>query len=527
VALTWPPGLPTSLDYPDVPVGALLAGSARRFGDRIAFRRGDDELSFAELWRRSCRFAHALADRDIGVGSPVALRMSNCLAYPVAYYGLHLAGAVFVPVNPLLPEREAAALMADAGTVLTLTEADVPAMCAVGSAAGSDVAPPVDIDPGRDLAHLAYTGGTTGRSKGVRLTHRNVVVNTVQHGCWHHGALPALDGDGPPVGVVLDQVGSPREWPTRLGTGIFINLMPWFHAMGTIAGMNVPLLAGMTTVLHDRFDPVAYLADAERFRVTYLAGAPALYAGLLACPDIRTRDLSSVRAIGSGGAPMPVDMIEALRELMPDAVICEGYGLTEVTMGATNPPANASGLAKPGSVGVPMFDTEIRIVPADGGLDPLPAGESGEICVHGPQVMSGYHNNPAATAEVLTGGWLRTGDIGVFDTDGYLSIVDRKKDMLIYKGYNVYPRELEALLTAESGIAAAAVVGRPDHDVGELPVAFVVPKSGHQLDADELMAAVNDQVAPHQKLRELRFVARLPISAAGKILKRELRDQLG
>src|SRR5207237_1125969 len=146
-----------------------------------------------------------------------------------------------------------------------------------------------------------------------------------------------------------------------------INLMPWFHAMGTIAGLNLPVLAGFTTVLHDRFDPAAYLADAERFRITYIGGAPTLYAGLLACQDVHTRNLSSVRAIGSGAAPMPVEMINELRRLMPDAVICEGYGLTEVTMGATNPPANVSQLHKPGSVGVPMFDTDIKIVPADGG----------------------------------------------------------------------------------------------------------------------------------------------------------------
>jgi long-chain acyl-CoA synthetase len=277
-----------------------------------------------------------------------------------------------------------------------------------------------------DLAHLAYTGGTTGASKAVRLTHHNVVVNIIQHGCWHHRCLPALDTEG---GVVLEQVGSPHEWPVRLGSGIFINLMPWYHAMATIAGLNLPVLTGMTTVLHYRFDPAAYLADAERNRVTYIDGAPTLFAGLLACPDVRARDLSSVRAIGSGGAPLATGMIDELRQLMPNAVLCEGYGLTEVTMGATNTPANTSGLRKPGSVGVAMFDTEIKIVPATGGEDPLPVGAQGEVCIRDPQVMQGYYNQPDATASTLVNSWLHTGDIGTLDPEGYLTIVDRKKDM--------------------------------------------------------------------------------------------------
>jgi long-chain acyl-CoA synthetase len=430
------------LNYPAVPVGAILAGSARRFGTRTVFRHDTEKLSFAELWRRPCRCANALAEQGIGRGSRVAVRMPNCLAYPVAYYGVPLAGATVVPVSPLLPEREATDQMRDARAELALTAGDIPAL----SAHASQDAPRVIVDVEQDLAHLGYTGGTTGTSKGVRLTHRNVVVNTIQHGCWHHGSLPALDAAS---GVVLDQIGSPQEWPVRLGSGIFINLMPWHHAMGTIAGLNLPVLAGMTTVLHDRFNPAAYLADAERWRVTYIGGAPTLFAGLLACPDVRTRDLSSVRAIGSGGAPLPTGMIHELRELLPDAVLCEGYGLTEVTMGATNPPANTSGLRKPGSVGVAMFDTEIKIAPTDGGEYPLPTGARGEVCIRGPQVMRGYHNRPDATA--------------------------------------------------------AAVIGRADHTTGELPVAFVVTAPGHHINADELMTIVNRQVAPYQKLRELHF----------------------
>jgi long-chain acyl-CoA synthetase len=515
VNATWPPGLPRSLDYPDVPVGAILAGSARRFGARVAVRHGDEEMTYRQLWQRACQFANALAGRGIRRGDAVALRMPNCLAFPVAYYGVLLAGATVVPVNPLLPDDQVAAQLADAAAALTVTAADVPALCA-----GAPTTPPrVDIDTRHDLAHLAYTGGTTGQAKGVRLTHRNVVVNVVQHGCWHHGSLPALD-DG---GLVLDQVGGEGEWPVRLGSGGMVNVMPWYHAMGTIAGLGVPVLAGMTINLLRQFDPGDYLAAAERHRVTYLAGAPTMYARLLDCPGIDARDLSSVRAIGSGGAALHVETIHELHHRFPDAVICEGYGLTEATMGVSNPPANASQLHKPGTVGVAMFDTDIVV--ADGGGVPLAPGQPGEVRVRGPQVMQGYHNRPAATDEVLVDGWLRTGDIGILDSDGYLSIVDRAKDVVIYKGYNVYPRELEELLLSHPAVAAAAVVGRPDRVAGELPVAFVVPAG--DLDAEQLKALVNDRVAPYQRLREIRAVEALPLSPAGKVLKRALRERLG
>lgn len=507
-----PPGLPETLVYPEVPAGAILIGSARRYGDRVAFARNDETLTYAELGRRAARFANGLLARGVSHGDRVALRMPNCLEYPVAYYGTLLAGAVFVPVNPLLPQPAAERQIADAGATLTLTAPEVPVVCA-----GQSSAPPaVDVDVRHDLAHLAYTGGTTGESKGVRLPHRNVVVNTLQYACWGTGSVPALDGDG---GLVLDQIGGEEEWPTRLGTASSINLTPWFHAMGTIAGLNVLVMIGYTTTLHDRLDPARYLADAQRLRVTNVGGAPALFAALLQHPDINTVDLTSVRGISSGAAPMPVEMINRLHGLAPDALITEGYGLTEVTMGATMSPAFTSGVRKAGTVGVPIFDTEVRI---DGPTGP---GERGEVCVRGPQVMAGYHNRPDATADVLVDGWLHTGDIGELDADGYVSIVDRMKDMLLYKGYNVYPRELEELLAAQEGVLTAAVVGKPDAVVGELPVAFVVPASG-SVSADKLMAAVNEQVVPYKRLRDVIFVDQIPVSAAGKVLKRELRGRL-
>jgi long-chain acyl-CoA synthetase len=487
----------------------------RRYGDRVAFSRGTESLTYRELGDRAAQAAHGLIARGVRPGDRVALRMPNCLEYPVAYYGTLLAGAVFVPVNPLLPEPAAARQIADAAAVVTLTAADVPGLCD-----GQPVAPPevlVDID---GLAHLAYTGGTTGESKGVRLPHRNVVVNTLQYACWASGSVPALDEHG---GLVLDQVSPAEEYPTPLGESVVINLTPWFHAMGTIAGLNALLLMGFSSTLHDRLDPGAYLAEAERLRITSIGGAPALFAALLNHPDIATRDLTSVRVISSGAAPMPVEMINRMRALAPDAVVTEGYGLTEVTMAATLGPVHRSGVRKAGTVGVPVFDTDVRILGADG--EPVAAGERGEVCIRGPQVMLGYHNRPDATDEVLSGGWLHTGDIGVLDEDGYLSIVDRMKDMLLYKGYNVYPRELEELLAAQPGVLAAAVVGKPDAAVGELPVAFVVPASP-AVTPEALMSAVNEQVVAYKRLRDVVLVEAIPVSAAGKVLKRELRGRL-
>ncbi|OQO90208.1 acyl-CoA synthetase [Saccharomonospora piscinae] len=543
-----PPGLPTSLDYPDVPVGALLAGAAMRHHKRVAFRHAGTELTFAELWSSACRFANTLRERGFGRGDTVALHLPNGPAFPVAYYGTLLAGATVSPVNPLLPHAALADQLADCGARVVVTHGLV--ADAVPSAdvelvlthrprradaddfdeviAGAPATPPeVELDPAHDLAHLGYTGGTTGRSKGVRLTHRSVVVNALQYACWGSGAVPAVDDAG---GLTLTRAGTEAEWPVPLGEGRTINLTPWFHAMG-LGGLNIGVLSGSTVTIHDRFDSHAYVADAERLRVTSLSGAPALFAALLACDEFHTADLSSVRGITSGAAPMPRAMGEALLARFPEAVITEGYGLTEATMGVTIAPGWRSGVRKVGTVGVPVFDTEVRIVEPGAAPDEgsLPPGTPGEVCVRGPQVMRGYHQREEDTAAVLDGGWLRTGDIGVLDDDGYLSIVDRAKDLLLYKGYNVYPRELEELLLTVPGVASAAVVGKRDPAVGELPVAFVVSShdSHDGLTAETVLAAVNAQVTPYKRLREVRFVDAIPVSAAGKVLKRQLRDQLG
>lgn len=562
----WPAGLPHSLAYPEVPASAILAGAARRWGDRTAFHHAGKDLSYTELARQAARFANGLIARGIGRGDVVALHLPNLPQFPIAYYGTLLTGATFSPCNPLLPVDDLAFQLDDCGAVAVVTldfvagavaqaldrtkvrtvivagltdePVDLAGLCdgaftacGVGfaevGAGRPETFPQVDIDVRADLAHLAYTGGTTGRSKGVMVPHRNVIVSSLQYSCWGSGAVPALDEAG---GLILDQVGSPQEYPVRLGTGVIVNVAPWFHAMGTIGYLNMQLLLGSTTIVHPRLDVPAFLADMERFGATNLGGAPALFSALFADPTFGSRDLSAVRAISSGAAPLALDTLDRLKARFPDAPVMEAYGLTEVTMGITANPAHRSGLRKLGSVGIPVFDSEIKLVPVetvtvDDATPGLPPGQEGEVCAKGPQVMTGYLNRPEETAAVLSpDGWLRTGDIGLIDEDGYLSIVDRKKDMLIYNGYNVYPRELEEILFRHPAVSGAAVVGRPDPAAGELATAFVV-RSG-EVTRDELLGFVNAKVVHYKKLREIRFVDEIPVSAAGKVLKRDLRDLL-
>ncbi|MET0763682.1 MAG: class I adenylate-forming enzyme family protein [Blastococcus sp.] len=561
-AAGWPPGLPRSLEYPLVPVGSILRAAVRRWGDKTAFVDHDIPLTYEEMGRRAHAVAGWLADHGIGRGDVVAVHIPNCRQYPPLYYGILLAGATFSPTNPLLPAPDLAAQLTDAGAKMVITwdqvlpfvrgaiaETPVETIVVTGEAHILDFAARLelddsdvdladllagdptdrhldaDIDVDHDLAHLAYTGGTTGVSKGVELPHRNVVTNVLQSGCWTSGSLPELDEAGD---VTMRQVGSPEEYPTRLGEARIINLTPWFHAMGAIGYLNGMVMGGTMTVIHMRFDPVKYVEDAVRYQVTAIGGAPPVFVALLQVPGIDAADLSHVRGISSGAAPLPVSLIERLKQLLPGAVIGEGYGLTEVTMQATGNPTFQSGTRKAGTVGVPLFDTEISIQPLGGGA-PLPPGERGEVCIRGPQVMRGYAHRPDATAESIDAdGWFHSGDVGILDEDGYLSIVDRTKDMLLYKGYNVFPRELEEVLFGVPGIAGAAVVGRPDEEAGELPVAYVVRKDdahGAALTAESVMAAVNDKVTPYKRLRAVTFIDAIPVSAAGKVLKRELAEK--
>jgi long-chain acyl-CoA synthetase len=299
---------------------------------------------------------------------------------------------------------------------------------------------------------------------------------------------------------------------------------PWFHAMGTVGYLNGQIFGGTTMVVLPRFEPQEYMENLVKYRVTMIGGAPQLYIPLFNLPDFESYDLSTVKVASSGAAPLPHAVLHRMTEAFSNAVVREGYGLTECTMGATAGPPDPEYL-KPGSVGIPVFDTELKVVDPETGED-LPPGQEGEICIRGPQLMQGYWNRAEETANTLKDGWLYTGDIGREDEEGYFYITDRKKDMIIYKGYNVYPREIEEVIFKHPAVQRCAVLGKPDVDGGEIPVAFVELNPGAQATANEIMEHTNSQVAPYKKIREVIFEEAIPVSPAGKVLKRSLREKL-
>jgi long-chain acyl-CoA synthetase len=372
---------------------------------------------------------------------------------------------------------------------------------------------------GADVAHLAYTGGTTGVPKAVRVLHRNVIANVTQMTAWRSGHLPVSDGVGT---VTLTPTAGADDPGLRPGAATTVVVSPLFHAHALI-NMNFMVLCGTTLVLAGgRFSPAMLVDAIEGHRATYVTGSPTMWHALTAVPGIEGRDLRSVRVVSSGAAPLDPVTLEKLQRVFPSAVVAEGYGLTEAACLVSANPVLRGCTGKPGSVGVPLFDTEVEIRATGEAAQVLAPGEVGELWVKGPQVTAGYLGDPRATAEQFVDGWVRTGDLGYRDEDGALFLVGRAKEMLIYKGYNVYPRELEELLVRHPGIAAAAVVGRHDPRAGQEPVAFVVPRPGAPLDAGDVMRHVADNVVHYKKIRVVHVVDELPTSAAGKILKAEL-----
>lgn len=558
----WPKGIFRHLAYPEIPVHALLESAALMTPERNAIIFAGMEITYDELNRLSNRFASALARVGVEKGDRVAIHLPNCPQFAIAYYGLLKAGAVFVPLSPLLREREIefqlrdceakilitldllsavpravlrktpvketiVTSIADCYPSLTLSAKPLRKMVPefghdfldfIRDEAGP---PEVNINPREDLAHLSYTGGTTGSPKGAMLTHFNVVANSCQFARWFAGGdVTYSDGI---LGVRREYGDSDERYPTMLAKETSLGVIPWFHAFGTIGYLNTLVIGCTTMVVFPRFDPAEYLQAIEKYRATVIGGAPQLFLALVEHPLFQRIDMSSIRLVVSGAAPISPTLLQVIRE-KTSAVVCEGYGLTEATMGCTETPPFPEDI-RLGSVGIPVADTEIRIVDPESGED-LPPGEPGEICVRGPQVMRGYWKKPEETAQVLRDGWLHTGDIGLLDQDGYLYIVDRLKDMILYKGYNIYPRELEEVLNEHPLVQQSAVVGKPDPRVGEIPVAFIVLKEGATIDAEELMEFANSRLAGYKKIREILFVDSLPVNLAGKVLRRELREAL-
>lgn len=515
-------------------LAAVLEHSARLVPERVAITCGGHHLTYAEVNARATKVAAGLLSIGVRPGDRIVLSCPNVPWFPIAYFGILKAAAIVVPINVLLKPREIAYHLRDSGAramiafegtpelpmaamaraacdetgcadliVMPLDPSRPPAIDARSIASWLTIAegplrpPPRD---GEDTAVILYTSGTTGQPKGAELTHTNMVTNAMS--AWDM-FVPALDwsSDTPCSGLVT---------------------LPLFHSTAQTAQMNAGLYGGMRLVLHPRFDAASVLETFARERIAVWVGVPTMYWALLQHARAAGTDGSSaaasLRLCVSGGAPMPLEVLQGFESTFKARVL-EGYGLSE-----TAPVLSFNQLqqpSRPGTVGLPVFGVEIRCVDDDD--RPVPPGERGEVVARGPNVMKGYYGRPADTAESLRGGWFHTGDIGILDADGYLSIVDRKKDMILRGGMNVYPREIEEVLMTHPAVALCAVVGTPDDRLGEEVTAFVVRRPSATVTEPELIAWAREQMAAYKYPRHVEFRDSLPTSATGKILKRQLR----
>jgi len=505
---------PSQAPYPKHHMSQFLEQAAARLPDKPAFVDIDETpRSYAVVWDGVRRLARLLQrDANVVKGDTVAIYAPNSPEYAVVLHGALLAGAKVTTLNPLYREREVEHQLADADAIAvfaakallpTVNEAraQLPGVRRVYQIedlwqlieAEPPAPDPVAMDPERDLAVLPYSSGTTGLPKGVMLSHYNLTSNLRQ--------MMA-------TGLVGEQ-------------SVLLAFLPFFHIYGLMVLMNGSIAANATCLVMPRFDPDQTLYLIEKYRVTDLFVVPPALLALAHHPKLEQRDTSSLRFLVSGAAPLPQEVFDLGAKRFGCATL-QAYGMTE-----TSPLTNLNPLdaIRPASVGPPVPDTQEQIVDLDSG-EALPIGETGELLIHGPQVMLGYWGRPDATVETIRpDGWLRSGDIARMDEDGYVYIVDRAKEMIKYKGYQVAPAELESVVMEHPAVLDAAVIPKRDFEAGEVPKAFVVLKEGQQANSQELMLFVEERVAPYKKLREVEFVPAIPKTASGKILRRELIEQ--
>ena len=505
------------VDIPDVGIHQLILDSADRNGDRMAVIDGPSgrSMTYAQLADAIRRFAGGLAARGFGKGDVVAVISPNLPEYAVIFHGTCLAGGTVTTVNPTYGADEIAYQLRDAGATIAVTigmflpvvqeavkASDVTAVYTIdpteeatwiAELIGEPFDGAIEIDPATDVAVLPYSSGTTGLAKGVMLTHRNLVANVMQI-----KATAKLEDNE-----------------------VVLAVLPFFHIYGMQVLMNAMLDHGGTLVTMPRFDLEQFLSLVQDHKVTRGFVVPPIVLALAKHPAVDNYDLSSLRQIVSGAAPLGADLAAAASERTGTEVV-QGYGLTE-----TSPVTNLTPLGKPkaGTVGVLVPNLEMRIVDPDSGEDRGPDQE-GEIWYRGPNVMKGYLGRAKDTGEMLDDdGWLHTGDIGKVDEDGYLTITDRLKELIKYKGFQVPPAELEALLITHPEVADVAVIGVPDEEAGELPKAFVVRAPDSDVSEDDLIAFSREHLASYKQVRLVEFIDEVPKSLSGKILRRELRDR--
>ncbi len=547
---SYDPEVPLSLDYPEVPVHELLRATVREHRGKKALIFFGRELTYEQLGRYIDSMTAGLKKTGIKPGDRIALLLPNCPQYIISYFALLAAGAVVVPLNPLNTETELLHIVRDGGvraaigldllagrleavrdrcreegrpdllehTFYTSLREFMPPLLKLlfplkqklspdarsrlagkgrfsdllryEPAAGGGISPDVH----RDLAVLIYTGGTTGKPKGVMLSHFALVVNAMQCGAW----------------VQM----SPND---RL-----LAVLPIFHGFGMSVGMNASILAGASVVLLPRYSPEEVLNAIHRHRPTLFAGVPTMYVGLINHPNLKRYDLSSLRGCFSGAAALAPEVKKRFEELTGGRLL-EGYGLTEaVTAKSVNP---YRGVNKTGSIGIPFPDTIMRIVDQQDPDKELPPGEIGELVLRSPDMMLGYYNRPEETSSAIRNGWLHTGDLGYMDEDGYFYIVDRKKDLIITGGFNVYPREVEDVLYSHPAVQEACVIGVPDEFRGEMVKAFVTLKQGQTATPEEITNYCRQHLIPYKVPRQVEICDDLPKTAIGKVLKRALREK--
>ena len=541
----YPAFVPSQLDIPPISLPQLVERSVRAWPSRSALLYYGRRWSYAEFWELTGRAAAGFLLAGLRRGDRVALFLPNCPAYPIAFFGALRAGLTVVQVSPLYLGQDLLRVLRDAEPKALVTlEILFPNLAAIADEvalptcyvarlrefyplpqrwfvnlvlrrrglptafptlpavrrwaelAAPAAAPEVTIDPSREVAVFQYTGGTTGRPKAAMLTHRNLVANALQCRAWF--------GIQPP------------------GTGIVLASIPLFHVYGMTVAMNFPLVEGATIVLQTRPDIDEILRLVHRYRPTEFPGVPALYQAINAHPATPRHDIRSIRVCVSGSAPLPLEVARRFEELTGGRLV-EGYGLTEASpVTHVNP---IQGEIRAGSIGLPLPETDQRIMDLESGTRTLSVAETGELCVRGPQVMLGYYRAPEETAGAIRDGWLHTGDIARLDADGYAYIVDRKKDMIDVGGLKVYPREVEDVLYQHPGVQEAAVVGVPDPTLGEVVRAYVVRRAGATVEERELIDFVRARIAHYKAPRHVEFRGSLPRTAVQKVLRRALREE--
>ncbi len=489
-----------------------LLDSAREHSDRVAIRLDDTELTYEQLSGATAHVVGLLREHGFEPGDRVGIMLPNVPHFPVCYYGVLRAGGIVVPMNVLLKRREVTFYLEDSGAkILFAWEGFADDARAGAEAAGAEcilvemagfrdlvgaaeAVTEVHDTEGDDTAVILYTSGTTGTPKGAELTHSNLTRNA--------RASRDLFGLGPEA--------------------ITLGALPLFHSFGQTCGLNATLGGGGTLTLIPRFDPAKALEIIERDGVNVFQGVPTMYGAMLHLSDRERYDTSTLQVCASGGSAMPVELMRGFEEAF-DCKVLEGYGLSESSPVASFNHADRE--RKPGSIGTPIEGVEMKVVDEDG--NEVPQGEVGEIVIRGHNVMKGYWGRADATEETIKDGWLYTGDMANVDEDGYFFIVDRKKDMIIRGGYNVYPREIEEVLYEHPAVREAAVVGVPHDEYGEEVGAAVALKDGEEVTAEELRDFVKEQVAAYKYPRTIWFVEDLPKGPTGKILKREIEPPSG